>query len=111
MHMLKNIQSLNRVIVTEFTIGGAYLGHRITGKTIQADTSILIGNTTYNNVIVTIHFDYYCISSIGGSPEDCATLKEYYAKNIGLIKREKRNYPIDTLFFTEIEISEYGLNK
>ena len=95
----------------EFTIGGAVQGHKITGKTIKADTTIFIGSKEYNNVIMTIHFDYACVSGTGGTPEDCATIREYYARNVGLIKREKRNYPVETDFVKEIELIKYDIKK
>ena len=62
-------------------------------------------------MIITIQFDYACVSGSGGSPEDCATLREYYAKDIGLIKRETRNYPIDTDFVKDIELIKYKIIK
>lgn len=96
---------------TEFEIGGATHGHKLTGKTIKADTTIFIGAKKYENVIMTIHFDYACISGTGGSPEDCATLREYYAKDVGLIKRERRNYPMETEFNKVIELVKYEINK
>jgi hypothetical protein len=95
----------------EFTIGGAIQGHKITGKTINADTTIIIGTTEYKNVIMTIQFDYACVLGTGSSPEDCATLREYYAKDVGLIKRESRNYPMDTVFTVDFELTQYMINK
>lgn len=96
---------------SEFTIGGAIQGHKITGKTIKVDTTIYIGTTEYKNVIMTIKFDNACVSGTGGSPEDCATLREYYAKDVGLIKRETRNYPMDTDFVKDIELVKYEIKK
>ncbi len=96
---------------SEFTIGSAIQGHKITGKTIKLDTTINIGTTEYKNVIITIQFDYACVYGKGGSPEDCATLREYYAKDVGLIKRETRNYPIDTDFVKDIELIKYEIKK
>lgn len=96
---------------SEFTIGGVIQGHKITGKTIKVDTTINIGMTEYKNVIITIQFDYACVLATGSSPEDCATLREYYAKDVGLIKRETRNYPIDTDFVKDIELIKYEIKK
>ncbi len=93
----------------EFAIGGAIQGHKITGKTIKVDTTITVGNTVYEDVIVTIQFDDACVNGTGGTPEDCATMKIYFAKDIGLIKREKRNESLD--FVTDIELVEYKINK
>ncbi len=96
---------------SEFTIGGAIQGHKITCKTIKVDTTINMGPTEYKNVIMTIQFDYPCVSGTGGSPEDCTTLREYYAKDIGLIKREKRNYLMDTDFVKDIELMKCEIKK
>jgi hypothetical protein len=96
---------------SEFNIGGAILGHKITGKTIKVDTIMNIGTTKYENVIITIQFDYACVSGTGSSPEDCATLREYFAKDIGLIKRETRNYPIETAFLKDIELIKFEIKK
>jgi len=96
---------------SEFTIGGAIQGHKITGKTIKVDTTINIGTTEYKNVIITIQFDYACVSGTGGSPENCATIREYYAKDVGLIKRETRNYPINTDFLKDFELIKYEVKK
>jgi len=107
--VFKGILSLNEG--SEFVIGAASHGHRITGKTIKVDTTIFIGSNEYRNVIITIHFDYACVNSTGGTPEECASVREYYAKNIGLIKRERRNYPVETDFIKEIGLIKYEIKK
>ena len=96
---------------SEFVIGEAVQGHKTTGKTIKVDTSIFIGTQKYENVIVIIQFDNSFLSEFAQTPEECAFLREYYAKNIGLIKREKRNYPMDTVFIKDIEITKYEINR
>lgn len=95
----------------EFTIGGAFQAYKITGKTIKVDTTINIGTRKFENVIMTIQFDYGCVSGTGGTPESCATVREYYAKNVGLIKRETRNYPIEIDFVKDIELVKYEIKK
>ena len=60
---------------------------------------------------ITIQFDYACVSATGGTGEDCATLREYYTKDVGLIKRERRNYQLDTVFMKEIELNKYEIKK
>ena len=60
---------------------------------------------------MTIQYDYACVLGTGGSPEDCATLREYFAKDVGLIKRETRNYPIEIEFVKDIELIKYKINK
>ena len=92
----------------EFTIGAVYQGHRWVGKTIKKDTVIEIVNTLYTDVIITIQYDEAC-TDFGNIPEECATIKEYYAKNIGLIKREIRSFP-DTSFVTDFEINYYEIH-
>lgn len=80
--------------------------HYCCGETIKKDTTISIGNKTYENVIITIHYDEYWMES----PFVCGYKKEYYAKNIGLIKREIRNYPLETKFRTVLVLDEYFIN-
>ncbi len=101
----KTILSLTK---GEFIIGGAFQGHEIIGKTISTDTTIYIGNKKYENVIAVIIFDYAC-QTAGYSPEECATVREFYAENVGLIKRETRNFPLDTNFIKKIELVEYHI--
>lgn len=91
---------------TEFTIGGASQGHRITGKTVKTDTTITVANVQYNDVIVTIQYDEACITYGNGTPESCADIREYYSKNVGLIKREKRDN-ISDVFVDDINLVEY----
>jgi hypothetical protein len=102
---------LSTVEGAEFRIGGAIQGHKITGKTIKVDTAVYIGPKKYENVIITIQFDYACISGTRGSVADCATLREYYAKDVGLIKREKRNHPLESDFVKDIELVKYEIKK
>ncbi|MES2587836.1 MAG: hypothetical protein V4622_02580 [Bacteroidota bacterium] len=88
-------------------------GHQTIGKTIKTDTTILIGNTIYQDVIVTIEFDKACPSNTNYSAEECADLKEYYSKNIGLIKRESRyNFPTGTApYITDFELIKCEIKK
>ncbi|RYM33843.1 hypothetical protein ERX46_07720 [Brumimicrobium glaciale] len=92
---------------SEFTIGAAYKNSKETGKTIKVDTTITIGTTQYNDVIVTIQFNEECIYETGGTPESCATIREYYAKNVGLIKRERKDFGSNTVFVDDINLVEY----
>ncbi len=95
-----------------FIYGPSIQGHYPMAKTIKVDTSIYIGSKEYKNVIITIHWDDACISGgYGNSPEDCATLREYYGKDVGLIKREHRYYPNETLFTIHFELVDYYINK
>ena len=86
----------------EFIIGAAIKEHQYTGKTVKVDTSLFIGTKKYEQVIVVIHYDKAC-----GWAETCATVREYYAKGVGLIKREKRNYPVETVFTKDLELVQY----
>ena len=94
---------------TLFTIGGAFQNYQITGKTIKVDTTIIIGGITYENTIITIEYDEGCVSGALTSPENCAYKKEYYAKNIGLIKREKKN-GLDTTYIADFELVSCFIN-
>ena len=104
------IELLSLIEGAEFTISAPWQGSQMLGKTIKVDTSIFIGTKKYENVIVTIHFDYACVSITGRSPENCAFVKEYYAKNIGLIKRERR-YHFDSTFVKDFQLIDYKINR
>ncbi len=104
----KQILSLNEG--DALLIGGDVQGHQITGRVIQADTSIAIDGKAYERVIVTIHFGRMCTMN-GGSEYECAFKREYYAKGVGLILRESRNYPVDTVFIKEIALSFFEINQ
>lgn len=104
----KQILSLNEG--DALLIGGAVQGHQITGRVIEADTSIRIEGKTYEHVIVTIHFDRMCTMN-GFSESECAFRREYYARGVGLIKRESRNYPIDTVFVKEIALRHFDIKE
>ncbi len=94
-----------------FINGPPIQGHYLMAKTIAVDTVIYIGAIKYENVIVTMYWDDACITAgYGNSPEDCADLKEYFGKNIGLIKREHR-YHADTIFIKDFELTDYHIEK
>jgi hypothetical protein len=94
-----------------FVYGPSMQGHTPMAKTIKVDTSIYIGAMKYENVLITIHWDNAAISAgLGNSPEECASLREYYAKGVGLIKREHRYIPNDTIFTTDFELVDYHIN-
>lgn len=94
-----------------FTIGGRWQYHQIMGKTIKTDTSIMIGDTKYDKVLITIEFDVAC-NEQGGYPVDsCAYKREYYAKGIGLIKRESGGYIPNENWITDFELKEYDIKK
>ena len=93
----------------KFSISEYYQGEHIVGKTIKKDTSVLIGNTMYNNVIITIHYNEACSGYY--SQEECASVREYYAKGVGLIKRESKNPVLDTVYTKTFEIVDFYINK
>ena len=80
--------------------------HSLIGQTVIIDTSITINNVLYDDVIVTLYYDGHFI----GTREEIADKKEYYAKDIGLIKRETRDFPNDTLFTTDFYLISYHVN-
>ncbi len=88
-------------------IGGAYHYHRISGRVVKTDTSIVVNGVMYNNVIVTIHFDEACTNH-GFSENECAWEREYFARDIGLIKREIKT---DTIFKKDIELIEFEIKR
>ena len=104
----KEILSLNQG--DELSIGGAVQGHQIQGRVIKTDTTMIINGTNYENVIVTIHFDNYW-SGYGMTETEYAFEREYFAKDVGLIKREIKKYPIETEFKKDIELIKFEINK
>lgn len=101
-----------RGILSE-TEGGCFyvaslVDSKVEGMTIKKDTSIMINNITYNNVIITIQYNTRFISPC--SPEVYAGVKEYYAKGIGLIRREVRNFPFDTIYRVDCELLDYNIS-
>lgn len=91
-----------------FIITAPWQNHQIIGKTINIDTSIIVGNTTYVSVLVTIELDMACS---GQYPMDsCAYKREYYAKGVGLIKRESGGYIPNDNWTTDFELKEYYIN-
>jgi len=98
---------LSTVEGLEFAIGGAVQGHKITGKTINTDTAVYVGQNLYQDVIITIQFDYACVSGTSNSPEGCAYLREFYARNIGLIRRDTLN---GDEYVKAFELKEFFIN-
>ncbi len=100
---------LSTKVDSVFINGPSIQGHRPMAKTIVVDTVIYIRSVKYENILVTIYWDESCIwSGYGNSPEECASIKEYYGKNIGLIKREHRNHN-DTIFIKDFELIDYHI--
>lgn len=94
-----------------FVKGVPDLYHHLLGKTIAKDTSIKINGVVYEDVIITIEYDRACSESSGYTPVQCATMKEYFARGIGLIKREKGRNIVYTEWETEYEIRDFHINK
>lgn len=61
--------------------------------------------TMYNNVIVVKEY----VSSL--DELDCWFYKEYYAKDVGLVKREVAGCSDSTSYITEFELVKYEINK
>jgi len=46
-----------------------------------------------------------------GIPESkCAYKREYFAKDVGLIMRESRSYPTDTIYEVDFELIDHHIN-
>ena len=93
-----------------FYITSSYSGHQNVGKTIKKDTTIVLNGVTFENVIITLQYDSYFIN-MGETPIECAHIKEYYAKDVGLIRRDIRNYPIESDFHISFELVKYAIQK
>lgn len=101
-----------RFILSE-TVGASFyvaslVSSKVEGMTIKKDTSIIVNGITYNNVIITIQYDTHF--SMYYPPMECAGVKEYYAKGIGLIRREVRSFPFDSIFSVDCELVDYNIS-
>ena len=93
----------------QWSLSKSWSGHQEWGETIKTDTSITINSTTFNKVLITKQWDR---GWFGITPDDHWRVREYYAKNVGLIKRESRiHYPFDTTFVIEYTLLNYHINK
>lgn len=105
------VQVLSDTLGKVFIKGEPDFYHQLLGKTIRKDTSVVINGRTYDDVLVTIEFDRACSESSEYTPELCATMRDYYAKGIGLIKREKGRNINYVEWHTEYELIDYKINK
>lgn len=72
------------------------------------DTSLTIGNDQYEFVIYCIHYDATAMSDLGLNYAEAATVKEFYARDVGLIKRLWRsNLFVD--FSDSMYLVEYSI--
>ncbi len=101
-HFMKFLSETEYLIfpITEFAQGS-----QILGKTITKDSTVAVGSQSFDSVLVVIQFNYMC----GGSQESCANQRDYFAKGVGLIKRENRQNA-NTPWITELELNSYYIN-
>ncbi len=87
----------------------SFSGHKWAMITWKNDTSININSTTYNNTLITLQWD------AGYFGYDVAQshwmAREFYSKDIGLIRRDEKNTPFDTTFTTSFSLINYHINK
>mgnify|MGYP007056077317 FL=1 len=90
----------------QFNVSEYFSGNAGYGCTVNLDTTIEINNKKYENVLVVINYAWH--ETIGYLPW---STREYYANNIGLIKRESRY--IDDLdnIILNFELRDYKVNK
>ena len=94
----------------EFYITSSYSGFQRRGVTITNDTTLSINGKIYENVIITLQYDMHWVDQ-GIALNECAYLKEYYAKDVGLIRRESRYFPVEIAFKVDFEIVKYEIKK
>ena len=99
-----NWRFLSLIEGEQYAISNYYQGHQQFRKTIKVDTSIIIGNRVYQDVIIIAEYESAC-----GYGEGCYELKDYFAKDVGLIKREYKNWQ-DSLFYSVSELEGYFIN-
>jgi len=111
-HIYRDFAFIDLLAETEgstFYITSTWGGNRNEGKTIKKDTSIIVQNKRYDNVLITVQYNTGCWNP-NYSIEECSTIKEYYAKNVGLIKRERRHIA-DSVWTKDIELVEYNIKR
>ncbi|MBI3502427.1 MAG: hypothetical protein HY063_11605 [Bacteroidetes bacterium] len=88
-----------------------FSGHQWSLAIWKTDTSVVINPTIYSHTLITLQYDagYFGIGM--NNAEQYWMTREYYTKDIGLIKREERNTPFDTVITTKFTLVSYHINK
>ncbi|MBP1644647.1 MAG: hypothetical protein H6Q16_222 [Bacteroidetes bacterium] len=93
------------------TLGGVFyqsaseFGNQNIGMTVAVDTTIIVNGVTYNDVIVTVLYNRAFMLP----PELCFYYRDYYAKGVGLIKREETDYPPSSEVRVLFELTDYNI--
>jgi PKD repeat protein len=74
------------------------------GEILTIDTTLILNSVRYDSVLIVLE---YCGSGIGQSPYG----KTYYAKNIGIIKKELWNYNYKDSIISSEELLKYHIEK
>ena len=90
---------------SNFVIKSSWMGMGLNGRTTRIDTSIVVQGRTFENVIEVIHYVVGC----PGTFQDCTVSREYYAKDVGLIRRDNKEL-FDSQFSTEFELVDYSIS-
>lgn len=79
------------------------------GRNVKMDTSINVAGTTYTNV--TIQRFYSSQYPVTPTVQNyfCATKRDFYAKDVGLIRRDVK-LAQDTVFITTYKLTDYFIN-
>lgn len=96
---------LSESLGQQFYQSASESGNQNIGLTIAVDTSITVNGVTYNDVIVTILYNRIFMLP----PEMCFYRKEYFARGVGLIKREETDYPISIEISSVLELTDYNI--
>ncbi len=96
---------LSETLGQQFYQSASESGNQNIGLTIAVDTSITVNGVTYNDVIVTILYNRIFMLP----PEMCFYRKEYFARGVGLIKREETDYPISIEISSVLELTDYNI--
>lgn len=99
-------QILSEVVGPTFQTSEIFGGNASYGKTIKKDTSMVINGVKFDNVLIVIN--YFWNQHIGNLPWN---IKEYYAKDVGLIKRESRDLNKPTIITVDFELISYKINR
>lgn len=84
----------------------------ISGTTTVVDTTITVKGVEYNDVIMTIHYNGIGVSYEGFYIDEIMESREFYAKGVGLIKKDKNLGDFDEIEWEPIyELTSYHINK
>jgi hypothetical protein len=98
---------LSEISESKFSMYYDRIDGPINGFVSKSDTSINVKSVQYSNVLEIIIFR----ERLSLAPEECGEIREYYAKGVGLIRRDERDYPSSLEYVTTLELVDYVIQQ